>query len=86
MVCLRLLLRSGERYLEKGLTFGKTWHSWRTKLRKSSGLWIFTSLVEVKRGFRPIGEIETQEGLAFGETGFLEGPINNVVADRCAMA
>ena len=43
-------------------------------------------MVEVKRGFRPIGEIETQEGLAFGEAAFLEKPINSVVADRCAMA
>ena len=43
-------------------------------------------VVEVERNFRPIGVIETQEGLAFGEAAFLEGPITNVVADRCAMA
>ena len=43
-------------------------------------------VVEVESVSRPIGKIETQEGLASGETGFLEGPINNVVANSYAMA
>ena len=43
-------------------------------------------VVEVESVSRPIGKIETQEGLASGEAAFLEGPINSAFAGRCAMA